>query len=126
MKYRHTPIPAMKAIPICLLLAMLSVARATIPEPDNLLYGNIVLDGSLVTAARTDVVIEARRTTNGPAIASYRMGSDASVGNYYLLRLALESVAPVTDTNASQISDTVFITVTDGTGLRAQDQLPHR
>jgi hypothetical protein len=116
----HLPIPAVKTTSICLLLAMLSAARATIPEPDNLIYGSIVLDGTLVTAARSDVVVEARRTTNGPAIASYRMGSDPALGSFYSLRLVLESVAPVSDTNASQISDSVFISVTDGSGLRAQ------
>jgi hypothetical protein len=95
-------------------------ARAVLPEPDNLLYGSITLDGSPVTAARTDVVIEARRTTNGPAIASYRMGADPLLGNFYSLRLSLESVAPVTNNNASQVGDSVFVTVLDGTGLRAQ------
>src|SRR4030095_15122531 len=103
-----------------LLMATLPNAHATISEPDNVLYGNITLDGVLVTAARTDVVIEARRTTNGPAIASYRMGGDSAIGNYYSLRLAVESVTPVLNTNASQISQSVFIVVTDGSGLRAQ------
>jgi len=70
-----------------------------------------------VTAARTDVLIEARRTTNGPAIASYRMGSNPALGNFYSLTLALESVSPVTN---SQVGDSVFITLLDGTGLRAQ------
>ena len=55
--------PVMKTTPFCVLLAMLSVAHAVIPEPDNIIYGNITLDGALVMAARTDVVIQARRTT---------------------------------------------------------------
>jgi len=109
-----------RATPICMLLAMVSASRATIPEPENVIYGNITLDSTLITAARADVVIEARRTTNGPAIASYRMGSDPAVGNFYSLRLLLESVPPVSNTNASQISQSVIIVVTDGTGLRAQ------
>lgn len=112
--------PAINATSLCLLLGMLSVAHATISEPDNLIYGNITLDSVLVTAARTDVVIEARRVTNGPAVSSYRMGSDPALGNYYSLRLLLESVGPVSVTNASQISQIVFISVTDGNGLRAQ------
>jgi len=120
MKARHLFMPALKSISVCMLLAMVSAARATIPEPDNLIYGNIVLDGNLVTAARSDVVIEARRTINGPAIASYQMGSDPALGSFYSLRLVLESVAPVSDTNVSQVSDTVFVSVTDGSGLRAQ------
>ena len=113
-------LPAMKPSLTCIVLMMVYAACASIPEPDNILYGNITLDGALVTAARNDVVIEARRLTNGPAIASYRMGSDPALGNFYSLRLLLESVAPVSDTNASQISDSVFIVVSDGSGLRAQ------
>ena len=82
------------SLPIVLSVAE-SVVQATVTEPDNLIYGNITLNNVLVTAARTDVVVEARRTTNGPAIASYRMGSDPAAGNFYTLRLAIESVTPL-------------------------------
>jgi len=102
------------------LIALPTAVCAAIPEPDNLIYGNITLDNVLVTAARTDVVIEARRTTNGPAVASYRMGSDPALGNFYALRLLLESVTPISNPNASQVNQIVFIVVTDGSGLRAQ------
>lgn len=113
-------LPTLTTAAFGLWCAALPNAHATISEPDNILYGNITLDGVLLTAARTDVVIEARRTTNGPAIASYRMGGDSAIGNYYSLRLAVESVTPVLNTNASQISQSVFIVVTDSSGLRAQ------
>jgi Bacterial TSP3 repeat len=103
-----------------LILFYAAIAHAAIPEPDNILYGNITLDNTLVTADRTDVVIEARRQTNGPAIASYRMGSDSSLGNLYALKLAIESGTPITDTNSSRILDNLFIVVTDGTGVRAE------
>jgi hypothetical protein len=93
---------------------------AAIPEPDNLIYGSIVLDNVPITAARTDVVIEARRTTNGPAIASYRMGANPALGDFYALTLTLESVAPVTNSNVSQVGDSVFITVLEGGNLRGQ------
>ena len=109
-----------KSATVCVIALFAGVSHAAIPEPDNILYGNITLDNTLVTADRTDVVIEARRQTNGPAIASYQMGSDASLGNLYALNLTIESVTPITDTNASQISDTLFIVVTDGTGIRAE------
>lgn len=95
-------------------------ALGVIPEPDNLLYGSITLDNVPVTATWTDVVLEARRTTNGPAIASYRMGDDAALGDFYALRLSLESVAPITNSSASQTGDTLIITLLDGTGVRAQ------
>ena len=103
-------LPVLTALPL----------RASIPEPDNLFYGGITLDTVPVTAARSDVVIEARRTSDGPALASYRMGSDPALGNFYFLRLPLESVAPAANPDATQVGDSVFITVLDGGGLRAQ------
>jgi hypothetical protein len=103
-------------------LSVLFIAngRAEIPEPDNVLYGTITLDGSPVTAARTDVVVEARRLTNGPAIASYRMGSNPELGSFYSLRVRLESLAPVLDTNASPAGANLFIVVRDTSGARQQ------
>jgi hypothetical protein len=95
-------------------------ARAAIPEPDNLIYGSIVLDNVPMTAARTDVVVEARRTVNGPAIATYRLGDNPALGDFYALSLTLESVAPVTNTNVSQVGESVFITVLEGGNLRGQ------
>lgn len=107
---------------VVLLVAPLAVTdvRGVIPEPDNILYGTITLDNQPVTAARTDVVVEARRLINGPAIVRYRMGSNPTVGNFYSLRLALESLVPVTDANASQVGDSLFIVVTDASGIRTQ------
>jgi len=105
------------------LLAMLviaSTARAEIPEPDNVIYGTIAIDNVAVTASRTDVVVEAWRTTNGPAIASYRMGSNPQVGNFYSLRLKLESIVPVFDPDASQLGANLFIVVRDASGVRDQ------
>ena len=101
-------------------LAICNNTLGVIPEPDNLLYGSITISNVPITATRTDVVIEARRTTNGPAIASYRMGSNPALGNFYSLSLMLESVSPVTNNNVSQVSDSVFVTVLEGGLLRGQ------
>lgn len=119
------PFSPLFLFPISLvLLAVLAVlppaARAEIPEPDNVLYGTIALDNVAVTAARTDVVVEARRQTNGAAIASYRMGSSQQAGNFYSLRLKLESLAPVFDSDASQLGDNLVIVVRDASGVRDQ------
>jgi hypothetical protein len=94
--------------------------HATIPEPDNLLYGNITLDNTPVTAARTDVVVEARRTADGPAVARYRMGSDPGAGGFYLLRIPIESLAQDASPNAAQPGESLFLVVTDASGVRAQ------
>ena len=99
-----------------------AVARAVVSEPDNVVYGTIALGTTPVTAADTAVVVEARRTLPGPAIASYRMGDDpaANGGNFYLLRLGLESGAPVADPSASATGDTLFLVVLDASGVRDQ------
>ncbi len=106
-----------------LALTLTTIGRAALPEPDTVIYGNITLDNVLVTAARNDVVVEARRTTNGPAIASYRMGRDAALGNFYALPVTMESVAPLSDPNAAQVGEQVFVSVLDQTGLRLQAAL---
>jgi hypothetical protein len=102
------------------LLLSSATVRAEIPEPDNLIYGTIILDSALITSNRTDVVIEARRSLGGTPIASYRMGTNPRLGNFYLLRLALESVSPITGTNASEVGNAVFIIVRDATSVRGQ------
>jgi hypothetical protein len=105
---------------LILILIYPQAARAEISEPDNLLYGTIILDSALVTSNRTDVVIEARRAMGGTPIASYRMGANSQIGNFYLLRLALESLPPITNTNASEVGHSVFIIVRDAAGVRGQ------
>jgi hypothetical protein len=102
------------------ILVCFEPAEATLSEPDNLLYGSITLDNAPVTAARTDVVVEARRTLNGPAVASYRMGSNPRVGNLYSLEISLESVSVPLSPNASQTGDALIIVVTDSSGIRAE------
>lgn len=98
----------------------LHAAAGAISEPDNLIYGSITLDNIPVSAARTDVVIEARRTLTGAAIASYRMGANPALGDFYALTLPLESVAPVTNNVATQVGETIFITVVEGVNVRGQ------
>ena len=101
----------------CLLLLAAGPGRAAVSEPDNLLYGTITIQGQSVTSEYLDVVVEARRGINGPAVASYRMGDNAQVGNLYYLKIPTESLPPVADTNASLAGDALYIAVTDSTGL---------
>ena len=105
---------------VALLLLVRVALRAGVPEPDNVLYGTITLDNQPVTANRTDVVVEARRLIGGPAIARYPMGSSAQAGNFYSLRVSLESAQPLFDPNASLVGDSLFIVVLDGSGIRSQ------
>jgi hypothetical protein len=95
-------------------------AQAAIPEPDNVIYGLITLGTNLVTAANTNVVISASAQFNGPAIASYQMGWLPSAGNFYTLRIPLESLTPVANPAAALSNQLVYLSVNDGTGVRAQ------
>lgn len=71
-------------------------ARADLSAPDNILYGTIVLGTNPVTAGATGVVVEARRT-NGLPVARYRMGDRADAGNFYMLAIKVEEMAPSLD-----------------------------
>jgi hypothetical protein len=104
-------------------------ASAELPAPDNILYGNIVLDSQPITATNTNIVVEARRSPNGAAIASYRMGSSAQAGDGYILKIPLEELSPLDDsTNSSLAGASLYLTVRDESGARVQlpYQIPER
>src|SRR5262245_60845406 len=105
---------------ICALFLACALAhlQADIPAPDNLVYGTITLSGQLIGSNATSVVIEARRSLSGPVLASYRMGTEPVAGNFYLLRLQLEEIAPVANPLASLAGQGVFLVVRDPTGDR--------
>jgi len=93
---------------------------AGLSEPDNVLYGTITLDGQLITAARTDIVVEARRTADGPAVAAYRIGDDRRLAGFYRLNLKLETAAPLADPLASLDGDRLFVVARNDTDLLIQ------
>jgi hypothetical protein len=95
-------------------------AFAVVPEPDNVVYGAIAFGGLQVTAAETNVTIQASLALNGPPISTYQMGANPVLGNLYSLRIATESLAPAASQSAVLSNQLVFITVSDGTGVRAQ------
>ena len=111
--------PALPLLPRACGRATLAVALllaaslpAEIPEPANVFYGVVALGTTPVTAAQTAVSVEARTTPTGAAIASYRMGSRASVGDYYSLSVNLESGGASLDLTSAQTGDTLYLTVT--------------
>ena len=120
----------MKAFVLSLLIvALVPGARAELSAPDNILYGTIALNGTPVPATNTAVVIEARRTANGPAIATYRMGDNASAANFYALKLPIEEQAPLdTPATSSLVSNTLFIVVKNTTTDRGSQSytIPER
>lgn len=99
-------------------LASAVPGRADIPEPDNVLYGLITLGTSPVTAANTNVVVEARKSATGPAVASYRIGENPAYGDAYSLEIPLEAFFPLANTNASRVGALVYLSVRDASGVR--------
>ncbi len=92
--------------------------RAEIPEPDNVFWGVIALAGQPATAADTNLVIEARKTANGPVVARYRMGTTPAYGDRYSLRVPLEAFLPLSDTNSSRVGGLIYLSVRDHSGVR--------
>jgi hypothetical protein len=115
----HSAAPGLRMIVGCA-ASMAAGGLAAVPEPDTVLYGSIVLSNQVVTASKTDVVVEAKHTIGGPVIASYRMGSSAGLGSFYSLRLKLEASGALSDTNASQVGAALVLEVRDNSGLRVQ------
>lgn len=99
------------------LLALLPfAASAGLPLPDHILYGTISQKNLAVTRQRSDVTVEARRSLNGPVLASYRMGTVARLGDFfYELRIPLQDVPRSSDAVAEP-GETLFLLVRDASG----------
>jgi hypothetical protein len=102
------------------LVATGRAVHAEVPEPDNIVFGQVTLGQLAVTASATNVVIEARKTASGPLISRYVMGSNPAFGNFYSLPVTLEAFYPLTDTNAHRVGGLVYLTVRDDSGVREQ------
>jgi hypothetical protein len=96
--------------------------RAAIPEPYNLLYGVIEMGGSYVTAANSRVTVEARRLPTAGTVARYVMGSSASAGNFYALKIRGESEGLTDPLAAAEAGTILYITVLSNNII--QNQLP--
>ena len=102
----------------CLFFA--AQARALIPEPSDLVYGSIVVSNLTITAANSNVVVEARTSVGGGVVASYMMGSDTNAGDFYSLTLGLENGLPLADTNSLVAGQMIYLTVHNATNVLAQ------
>jgi hypothetical protein len=104
------------------LLAMMLqgvTSHAVIPEPDNLLYGKVTLDGQQITAANTDtrLVLE----YDGNEISSYTMGDFSAALNKYVLEVPIGSVNERYG-SALRVGDTLVIRYRQGaTSILAAD-----
>jgi hypothetical protein len=100
-----------RLLPILMVCSFSLQSRATLPAPDNLLYGFITINGRLLTPADTNFAVEAAASVTNTALATYRMGENSSYGSNYVLKIQLEELAPVQDPKASLVGDTLVLTI---------------
>lgn len=100
-----------------------SSALAGVPEPDTLIFGAIALDGKFVKASDTSVIVELRSQADGPVLSAYRMGASAPAGDRYVLRLAMEDIVPILQSNTVALGSQVLLSVRDNSGIRDQATL---
>jgi hypothetical protein len=109
-------------VAVCALLpwVLMMPALAAVPIPDHVIYGTIAIDGRPVTRVDTDTAVEARRTSTGPVIASYRMGSRGALGEfYYALRVPVAEAAEASPGQAA-LGESLVITVRSSIGIAHQ------
>ncbi len=94
------------------------VTHAVISEPDNRVWGQIVLGTSVVSGTETNIVVEARRSLSESPLASYRMGENRAAGSYYSLAIPLESVNPILASHSTRTGETILILVHNGQFVR--------
>ncbi len=78
-------------------------ALAKIPEPDNIIYG-----------IAGDDVVTVSLQINGQQIASYTMGANPAAGEFYILRVPLDSLDPP-EPGSAHVGDEASIFINDGT-----------
>lgn len=99
-------------------------AAGGIPEPDVVLYGQVMVGGEAATAA-DDVVVVARLDGLASPLASYVLGSDPAAGDDYILRLPVQSPVGGPVTGAAMVGQVVHlrIRVDGGAETPASDYL---
>ena len=98
--------------PLAFLCCLLSL-HAQIPEPDNVVYGQIALGTNLVTAQRTNVLVEVQDTA-GLVLSIYRMGQDSNLGDYYAVPIPFWSPAEVIEPLPPPTGESRTILVKEG------------
>ena len=73
-----------------LLILPASTVFALIPEPSNIIYGSITIDGEPITAVDTHVSLVLY--SGDQVVAKYTMGNIPTMGNNYKLEVLLDSI----------------------------------
>lgn len=91
---------------VALLIPALSFAK--IPEPANIVYGTVAVNGTPLSATDSDWTVQL--TANGGVVSSYRMGESAPAGDRYVLTIPLDAVDPRSP-NTARTGDTGAISL---------------
>ena len=88
-----------------------------IPEPDVVLYGQVFLN-RLLQGAGSDLTVLARADGVANPIAQYRMGESQNVGDRFVLRLRIESLADgsLQSGSAALLGQTAHVLLKFGSG----------
>ena len=111
MMMKELKLKKLSSLFIALVLPV-QAAWALIPEPDNLVYGTVTLDGYPLTAANRDVSLVVKYA--GREVSSYTMGDNPSMLNKYLLEIPVDSILQ-RNTNALRTGDKLEIYYQVGT-----------
>ena len=82
-------------------------------EPDNLIYGTITGNGVLLTSADTNISVEVRITLEGNTLATYTMGDEESLGDFYRVKVPLKNDHGDLGPDELMVGDDIVIVVRD-------------
>lgn len=91
-------------IALVFFLTFAATSVAGIPEPDMIFYGTVEIGGVPVTALDNHTII-ARISGTSTTVGLYNMGDNLNAGNYYVLRVKLESL----DDGSAQSGNTTSV-----------------
>lgn len=101
----------MNSLIAVLSLLPLKLAFALIPEPDNLVFGTVTLDGIALTANDSAVSIVIRQ--GDVTIARYSLGDNEAAGNRYLLAVPTDSIL-ARNPSANRAEDSLMVSYQSG------------
>ncbi|MHC4742853.1 MAG: hypothetical protein ACYS8Z_13135 [Planctomycetota bacterium] len=102
-----------RSLLLLIVLANALILQAGIPEPDLTLFGEVSVQGEPMGAHDNVSVIARVEGNPSSLVGAYVMGDNPQAGDYYILRIRLESLADGSEqsSNAALIGQTVNIYV---------------
>lgn len=109
---------------VALAMAPTLAVHAGLAEPDVVVWGTVSIQGTPITARRTDVVLEARDSASGAVLASYRMGTLPAAGDHFVLRIPVQADTPPSADPQAATLGTTTLQIQVATALQLLGQQP--